>query len=103
MRISDWSSDVCSSDLQVLMLNAVQRDLVGADRLLERPDRGTRRPPGVPRAGRLLLRGAARIALFLEPLAQRPLGGAHARIRSEERRVGKACLRLCRSRLAPYH
>ena len=25
------------------------------------------------------------------------------RIRSEERRVGKECLRLCRSRWSPYH
>ena len=29
---------------------------------------------------------------------------AHAhKIRSEERRVGKECLRLCRSRWSPYH
>ena len=27
----------------------------------------------------------------------------HARYRSEERRVGKECLRLCRSRWSPYH
>ena len=26
-----------------------------------------------------------------------------AQIRSEERRVGKECLRLCRSRWSPYH
>ena len=26
-----------------------------------------------------------------------------ALIRSEERRVGKECLRLCRSRWSPYH
>ena len=29
-------------------------------------------------------------------------GGVHAK-RSEERRVGKECLRLCRSRWSPYH
>ena len=27
----------------------------------------------------------------------------NAAIRSEERRVGKECLRLCRSRWSPYH
>ena len=27
----------------------------------------------------------------------------HAKTRSEERRVGKECLRLCRSRWSPYH
>ena len=26
-----------------------------------------------------------------------------AQVRSEERRVGKECLRLCRSRWSPYH
>ena len=26
-----------------------------------------------------------------------------AQLRSEERRVGKECLRLCRSRWSPYH
>ena len=31
------------------------------------------------------------------------LGMAQAGLRSEERRVGKECLRLCRSRWSPYH
>src|SRR3546814_11372768 len=29
--------------------------------------------------------------------------GCHARFRSEERRVGKECVRTCRSRWSPYH
>ena len=29
--------------------------------------------------------------------------GLSLRTRSEERRVGKECLRLCRSRWSPYH
>ena len=29
--------------------------------------------------------------------------GPHLLLRSEERRVGKECLRLCRSRWSPYH
>ena len=37
---------------------------------------------------------------FLRDLASMVLGGA---IRSEECRVGKECLRLCRSRWSPYH
>ena len=28
---------------------------------------------------------------------------AHRRVEIEERRVGKECLRLCRSRWSPYH
>ena len=35
----------------------------------------------------------------LETLAQ----AAYHLLRSEERRVGKECLRLCRSRWSPYH
>ena len=30
-------------------------------------------------------------------------GGRKLEVRSEERRVGKECLRLCRSRWSPYH
>src|SRR3546814_17294521 len=33
MRISDWSSDVCSSDLGQLLYNELQRILVGTDDL----------------------------------------------------------------------
>ena len=32
-----------------------------------------------------------------------PRGRWGGRVRSEERRVGKECLRLCRSRWSPYH
>ena len=31
------------------------------------------------------------------------LNGVERPVRSEERRVGKECLRLCRSRWSPYH
>ena len=31
------------------------------------------------------------------------MDGATSFVRSEERRVGKECLRLCRSRWSPYH
>ena len=32
-----------------------------------------------------------------------PVESNYALTRSEERRVGKECLRLCRSRWSPYH
>ena len=35
--------------------------------------------------------------------ARRPAIVAAVNARSEERRVGKECLRLCRSRWSPYH
>src|SRR3546814_6783739 len=82
MRISDWSSDVCSSDLlapvevaavahphHARAVAAAQGDVGHADRLrrVELDD---------PRAHLL---------------------------RSAERRVGKECVSTCRSRWSPYH
>ena len=53
--------------------------------------------------------GSAAVCVFLSEYLQRNGGGNAACIsiflpgRSEERRVGKECLRLCRSRWSPYH
>src|SRR3546814_8690042 len=85
MRISDWSSDVCSSDLN----------------LLDDDDRRARRAFGA-RA----IRGE--IALAVQRRDRQHLGHPCApRIRrswrSEERRVGKECVSTCRSRWSPYH
>src|SRR3546814_13453528 len=81
MRISDWSSDVCSSDLP-------RRSGLGA-RLLAL--RRIFRVPGRRDAG---VSGQDGGAL---PHADQV---AH---RSEERRVGKECVSTCRSRWSPYH
>ena len=40
-------------------------------------------------------------ASFVTKLPTHEIG--QAAVRSEERRVGKECLRLCRSRWSPYH
>src|SRR3546814_4548745 len=80
MRISDWSSDVCSSDLQLLPAN---RDLTAAEVvLLEMQMKESR------------LRSA------LAPIRE---NYDYILIRSEERRVGKECVSTCRSRWSPYH
>src|SRR3546814_11357822 len=101
MRISDWSSDVCSSDLPA------EYDVVVA-------------------AGEQITSGL--LALTLQAMGtparswlgwQLPIRTeeAHARariididtgaltdaMRSEERRVGKECVSPCRSRWSPYH
>src|SRR3546814_3527990 len=76
MRISDWSSDVCSSDLEPLGL--------------EQPDRPRR------------LRPRDRASSQGNPEARRRAAAA-AQGRSEERRVGKECVSTCRSRWSTYH
>src|SRR3546814_13091944 len=101
MRISDWSSDVCSSDLarrDILIGNAYffpGRQFRKA--LLQAAARGVR--------VRLLLQG--KIECHMQYYATRSLydqllrGGIEI-YRSEERRVGKECVSTCRSRWSPY-
>src|SRR3546814_13098205 len=48
--------------------------------------------------------GADLVLLIVAALEQRLLADLHALVlRSEERRVGKECVRTCRSRWSPYH
>src|SRR3546814_16598069 len=104
MRISDWSSDVCSSDLGMLVAGrpgsdddarqtvlALQADQVILEQLqaedeAARPVRHQVAPVLPPR----------RVERRLDDLE---VDGA----RSEERRVGKECVSTCRSRWWPYH
>src|SRR3546814_3342880 len=99
MRISDWSSDVCSSDLPtpggLELVGRRERLSVshGAD-----PTAGPRRVPGgedgeAPPRGHPSVPGGS-----LLPAARSGPGGP----RSEERRVGKECVSTCRSRWSPY-
>src|SRR3546814_15947110 len=85
MRISDWSSDVCSSDLNVVL------------------ERRNRFPDITVGVGAMQLgKGIESTELMLEveiPFQQR----ARRERRSEERRVGKECVSTCRSRWSPYH
>src|SRR3546814_16462201 len=100
MRISDWSSDVCSSDLQhlrrpfqhLLEGGVARLDLgsVAARRRLER--RG-----GGPAAGQLHIAPTGQ-ALQLEGS---DAVGAHRRANSEERRGGQACVRTGKTRWSP--
>src|SRR3546814_1398494 len=76
LRISDWSSDVCSSDLEITM--------------------------------RLTTKGRFAVTAMID-LALRQQSGPvtlaaiSQRQRSEERRVGNACVSTCRSRWSPCH
>src|SRR3546814_11953385 len=108
MRISDWSSDVCSSDLA-----ALHKSMAGAE-----PGRGgfiadwigvldeaaeTVRAEYAEidnrKAGRAMEMAAVRVSI--DNLRTFPC--IQEKERSEERRVGKACVSTCRSRWWPYH
>src|SRR3546814_2356034 len=78
MRISDWSSDVCSSDLCVLGLNENKGQRI---KLRIRTDD---------------LKGFRKILTIKKVLF-------HELARSEERRVGKECVSTCRSRWSPHN
>src|SRR3546814_12191892 len=98
MRISDWSSDVCSSDLRLTAL--ADFDHCGTQAIdVADADLGLAKTVG----REVFSEGACgieqrMIAQFLSP--ERIMFG---RVRSEERRVGKECVSTCRSRWSPYH
>src|SRR3546814_3138126 len=78
MRISDWSSDVCSSDFTALAVAAMRAHAPLANAVSGVFDGP---PPGV--------------CFPYVTVGESP--------RSEERRVGKECVSTCRSRWSPYH
>src|SRR3546814_16901771 len=94
MRISDWSSDVCSSDLSRIP----QLHLAFA---------GTHLDANVG----VIIQSAAGKGEALSPsntveLLKTPqdvIDFLELHIRSEERRVGKECVSTCRSRWSPYN
>src|SRR3546814_16022052 len=99
MRISDWSSDVCSSDLV---------EVAPAGLILEQ--RGQRRGVRLELAARRVpAAGAADDGHLAQPQAAGAVRLAQDRLhvvrgdRSEERRVGKECVSTCRYRWSPYN
>src|SRR3546814_9901472 len=84
MRISDWSSDVCSSDLNVWSSSTFCETVAS---------------------------GSVPLSASMMRVAQGALAASGAEVatawsparRSEERRVGQACVSTCRSRWSPYH
>src|SRR3546814_2664413 len=86
MRISDWSSDVCSSDLDHVRFHECT---------LPHALRWAHASPPILLRIRASegLEGSAAPASTVRGVARR----------SEERRVGKECVSTCRSRWSPYH
>src|SRR3546814_20058702 len=101
MRISDWSSDVCSSNL--LEANAavnfpITDNLAGKVSILHNSMDGFFRNYGDGR------RIGERHVTSLRGYLKYEQGDYDATlIRSEERRVGKECVSPCRSRWSPNH
>src|SRR3546814_14438030 len=100
MRISDWSSDVCSSDLLTRLLDNTQYGILGYFETW------------VMLAVAIAKLGAQHsIIRFYPPVSDdRQLGHFATNLvllpiiaRSEERRVGKECVSTCRFRWSPYH
>src|SRR3546814_11415486 len=102
MRISDWSSDVCSSDL--IKHAAIPGFRLGWNALVGVPMlTPSFMYEGVHNLHHAKTRyGTADDPEYL-PLALMKPWTLPAFIRSEERRVGKECVSTCRSRWSPYH
>src|SRR3546814_14827297 len=132
MRISDWSSDVCSSDLpeQVLLTLVTwsrHRASPGPSSPVQRitnrrkpESQNARKPGSTPDFPAKQITSSPPINSMYQPLPdssratwhrrtlkakrRRPLGLLPEKsYRSEERRVGKECVSPCRSRWSPYH
>src|SRR3546814_2718594 len=110
MLISDWSSDVCSSDLgsfdHLELLLPVRMHGVG--RGLALPEQVLRAVAAAAVAERKA--AAAALAERIVGVFAMSRGNDEAilvvgdgEVRSEERRVGKECVSTCRSRWSPYH
>src|SRR3546814_4265822 len=91
MRISDWSSDVCSSDLTFDLMLHLIRSRFGYPLALE--------------VASVFVYDEAHAATDAQPLVSLGrLAGYEPRVaRSEERRVGKECVSTGRSRWSPYN
>src|SRR3546814_7859958 len=109
MRISDWSSDVCSSDLQGGFDSRLS-DFNRATQADRQPgstikpfvyatglDNGMTPASEVPDETFCFYQGS-----ILGEKCFRNFDGKGGG-RSEERRVGKECVSTCRSRWSPYH
>src|SRR3546814_19981790 len=118
MRISDWSSDVCSSDLSnhagsiavkpfslipVVLVGAMSPAPIAAASIQQAPQLDiVLKPTRIdPAAGT----GEVDVGMTITGVsaAQGAVLLAHQPGRSAERRVGKECVSTCRSRWSPYH
>src|SRR3546814_17356961 len=101
MRISDWSSDVCSSDLTTISIASLK-----VFDIVRTMTAGANNTSVIANEMYTQMRSfeqgrAAAFAVVLFVLVL-PLVIYNA-VRSEERRVGQGCVSTCRSRVLPDH
>src|SRR3546814_20424500 len=99
MRISDWSSDVCSSDLTRTVENEDFRRVLYTGKHLQLVLMTLK--PG-EEIGEEVHEDRDQFFRIEEGHGEIRIDGT-AHVRSEERRVGKECVSTCRSRWSPYH
>src|SRR3546814_16785394 len=98
MRISDWSSDVCSSDL-ALKKNLLPCYLVtGDEHLLVQVAQDAIRAAARDRGF-----GAREVHVAGPGFRWEEIAAAAGSLSSEERGVGNECVSTCSSRRSPYH
>src|SRR3546814_500317 len=107
MRISDWSLDVCSSDLTEEVA-----ELIGADWLIYQDLEDLVDAVG---GGKVKIDNFDCAVFdgnyitgdideaYLHKIEQARNDLSKVKTRSDERRVGKECVSTCRSRWSPYH
>src|SRR3546814_4748291 len=94
MRISDWSADVCSSDLDDNPYSRLPDIVRRGGQRVPGPDGGSLENIIRSILGNLLGSNSGVIGTMIKLFLVR---------RSEELRVGKECVSTCRSRCSPFH
>src|SRR3546814_12670140 len=115
MRISDWSSDVCSSDLHILaQKRTAHQQFIGRDRIAAEQVLDLHVANIIDSEMSIYQLANARQHAHMDIAClqrRHDLASADAQrardrqdeLRSEERREGKECVSTCRSRWAPEH
>src|SRR3546814_13616016 len=99
MRISDWSSDVCSSDLRRFGQAGRQQPVDHIPAHLVEPLAA--KMGGEPAGTLHIIPAGLLVRLLLQPPQSRLVPGPLRT--SAERRVGTECVSTFRSRWSPYH
>src|SRR3546814_20051105 len=98
MRISDWSSDVCSSDLHAREPAASAAPPTTISAAGEKAVERVKSDPAYRQIAGSAAKDARDAAADGTPVASKPNLS-----RSEKRRVGQECVSTCRFRVSPYH